>query len=369
MALLGLEGPGAAGVVARLLRRELPATGRVAAGLLVDLAGEPVDEVLVARSAPDAFEVGCHGGPAVVTRVVAALVAAGAREAPAAPGGAPLDLTAATDRPAMEALALLPAALTELGCRVLLAQAHGALARATRDLAARLDAELAAAQAGVDALLATWPLGRALTAPPSVVLVGAVNAGKSSLLNALLGHERVLVSPEPGTTRDAVEEVAVLDGVPARVSDTAGQREARDPVEAAGVSRAVAVAAGADLRVAVVDAALAGADLREALARARAAAPPRMVALTKADLLDAAIRAAVLEAAADLAPTLVSARSGEGVAALRGRLRRALTGPPLADDAPVLFTSRQQGLAAGAARALHRGDLTRARACLGALAG
>ncbi|MBX3466410.1 MAG: hypothetical protein KF878_05865, partial [Planctomycetes bacterium] len=66
---------------------------------------------------------------------------------------------------------------------------------------------------------------------------------------------------------------------------------------------------------------------------------------------------------------LVSVKTGEGLEALLARLRAALAGPPLADDAPVLFTPRQQGLAAGAARAFARGDLARARACLGALAG
>lgn len=373
VALLAVDGPGAAEVLGRLLRRALPAPGRVAAGLLVDLAGAPVDEVLVARGGPDAFEVGCHGGPAVVARAVEALVAAGAREAPGVDpaGDLACDLAGAPDRPAAEALALLPTARTELGCRVLLAQARGALAAAARALGALDDA--AAARAGVEALLASWPLGRALTAPPRVALVGAVNAGKSSLLNALVGQERALVSPEPGTTRDAIEEVADLDGVPARLVDTAGARAADDPVEAAGVARAAEVAARADLRLVVVDAGRAAADPDAALALARAAAPPRLVVLARADLLEPPARAAALAAAADLTPALVSApvsaKTGEGLEALRARLRAALAGPPLADDAPVLFTPRQQGLAAGAARALARGDLERARACLGALAG
>lgn len=360
VALLRVEGLGAAVLLARLVRRPLPAPGRVRTARLVDRDGEDVDDVLVARESDDAFEVGCHGGPAVVEGVVSALRGAGAREVAGEPELAGVDRTQA------EARALLARATTELGCRVLLAQAAGALARALDALDARLDADPQGARAALDALVATWPLGRALLEPPRVAIVGLPNAGKSSLMNALLGRERVLVAPEAGTTRDAVEDVADLDGVPARLVDTAGQRDTADPLEAEGIARAQAAARGADVRLVVIDAT---GPTPTALSLARAAAPPRLVALNKDDLLDGAARARALEVAGDLAPLLVSATSAQGLEALRATLRVTLVGEARADDGPVLVTVRQLGLAQGALRALARGDLERARTCVRALRG
>jgi tRNA modification GTPase len=362
VALVAIEGPDAAALMERLFRparaHGLPAADRVATGHLLDPEGEAIDEVLLARAGPETFELGCHGGPAVVERVVAALRAAGARER-----AEPND---ATDRTAAEAQALLPRAPTELGCRVLLAQLGGALARALESACARLDEDPAQARADLEALLATWPLGRALTAPPRVALIGAPNAGKSSLMNALLGHERVIVAPEPGTTRDAVEEVADLDGVPARLVDTAGQHAAAgDEVEAAGIARAREVARDADLRLVVVD--VTTADAEGALTLARACATPRVVAFNKVDLRQ------VAERAPDLAPVLVSARTGEGLPALRAALRAALVGASLETSLEtsldVLVTARQRGLVEGALRALAKGDVERARTCLQAIVG
>lgn len=357
VALVALDGPESAALVATLFRPAraagLPAPGRVVTGTLIDAAGQPIDEVVLVRAGPDAFELGCHGGPAVVDRVVAALRAAGAQEGPASADDA-------AARTVAEAQALLLRAPTELGCRVLLAQIGGALARAVEALEARLDTDPAQARLELEALLATWPLGRALTAPPRVALVGLPNAGKSSLMNALLGHERVIVAPEPGTTRDAVEEVADLDGVPARLVDTAGRRDAQDEVEAAGVARAVEVAREADLRLVVLDVTAASAD---ALAVARACAPPRVVALNKIDLRPAGPETA------DLSPLLVSARTGEGLPALRAALRAALVGPQRPEGHAVLVTARQRGLVEGALRALGRGDVERTRTCLQAIRG
>lgn len=362
VALVALEGPGAAALLAALFRPArgagLPAAGLVALGHLLDAEAEPIDEVLLACAGPDAFELGCHGGPAVVERVLGALRDAGADERPSL-------LADADDRTAAEAQALLQRAPTELGCRVLLAQAGGALARSIDALCARLDEDPGQARLELEALLATWPLGRALTAPPRIALVGAPNAGKSSLMNALLGHARVIVAPEPGTTRDAVEEVADLDGVPARLVDTAGRREAADAVEAAGVARALEVARGADLRLVVVDVTTLARAPDDALALARACPSPRVVALNKVDLQPGSC-----DAVADLAPVLVSATTGEGLPALRAALRAALVGAGPDDPArPVLVTARQRGLVEGALRALARGDVERARTCLRAVRG
>ncbi len=336
VALVALEGPGAAALLAAGLTRPLPAVGGVVVGRLLDLAGAPVDEVLVARGGDEAFEVGCHGGPAVVEEVLDALRARGARD------GAPPD----EERLAAEARALLPRATTALGAKVVL---NGALGRAVRALLEVPDTTLQARAAGLERLLATAPLGRALLDPPRVAVVGPPNAGKSSLVNALVGRERAIVDAAAGTTRDALEVPVDLDGVPVLLVDTAGDREAVDPVERAGVARAREVGAAAALRLVVVDG-LTGVLLP--------AAEPALVVRTKRDLTGEG----------------VSSTTGEGLDALRAELRRALAGPAPGEgddvtDLAVLLTPRQVGLVEGALRALGAKRSDKATTCLRALLG
>jgi len=109
----------------------------------------------------------------------------------------------------------------------------------------------------MDALLATFDSGRVLREGLSILILGRPNVGKSSLLNALLGESRAIVTTVPGTTRDTLEESFVLGGIPLRIVDTAGVRITDDPVEAEGVRRARARIPSADLILLVVDGSLA----------------------------------------------------------------------------------------------------------------
>ena len=102
-----------------------------------------------------------------------------------------------------------------------------------------LAARLERCSAVVDQLLRGYRRGRVIKDGFEIALVGAPNAGKSSLLNALTGEDRAIVSPVAGTTRDLVEGVMISDGVRVRLVDTAGLRETLDPVERIGVARAV----------------------------------------------------------------------------------------------------------------------------------
>ncbi|RMG07483.1 MAG: GTP-binding protein [Planctomycetota bacterium] len=367
VALVRCAGPGSAAALARCFDapRGLPPVGRVRLGTLRALDGAAVDQVLLARRGEEVFELGCHGGPAVVRAVLDALAGA-ARVAPPADGAGaeatdPVEAAgfAASPRVAAEVQRALPLARSERACRVLLAQGAGALDRAVGEALARCRPDPAGARAVLSALRTRGRLGRALLDPLRVALVGLPNAGKSSLFNALLGRERVLVAPEAGTTRDAIEEFVEVGGIPLRIVDTAGRREAPGGVEAAGVARAASAARAADARVVVLDAT----DLRpEALALAEASAPPRVVALNKIDLLGEVLPGPAVR---------VSARTGAGLDALGQALLTALLGPVarLDERAAVPFTPRQLGLLAGAERALARGDAVRARRCLEAVGG
>jgi ferrous iron transport protein B len=174
------------------------------------------------------------------------------------------------------------------------------------------------ASAAVRRLLAGADAGRVLREGVKTVIVGRPNVGKSSLLNALLGTERAIVTDLPGTTRDVIEEEIIIEGIPLRLLDTAGLRAAEDAVEQIGVRRTEEHLADAELVLAVFDASAALTDEdRDLLARLQNTAADILVLCNKED------RSAVLTAAdfALDAPVLtISAREGTGLDALRAAI-------------------------------------------------
>ena len=198
---------------------------------------EPGEELVLVRTAADRTEIHCHGGTAAVARVLADLETVGARTIP-------LEERIKTDggESAAELAAALAAAPTVRTAGILLDQAAGTLARGLAD-----PAEHAGMRGRVE-------FGRHLVEPWLVVIAGPPNAGKSSLLNAVAGYGRAIVSPVAGTTRDAVGVTVAVDGWPVRLTDTAGLRETRDPLEAAGVAKARDVLKTADAVIDVADA-------------------------------------------------------------------------------------------------------------------
>ena len=282
VAVVRVSGPDAMQIAARL-------TGRAVEPRRVCLrkirsGGRVVDEaVVVAFAAPrsytgeDVVEFQCHGGAVTPRRVLEACYAAGARPARRgefteraflngrldyAQAGAVLDLVdAKTARAADSALERLSGRgrreakeLYELALSLSSALEHaldvdegeigGGFAAEVRRAAAALDDRLSAAVRRIRE-------GRILRNGALVVLAGAPNAGKSSLLNALLDENRAIVSDAPGTTRDAIEAWLDLDGWPVRLVDTAGLRKTGDAVEAEGVRRAEALIAQADVVLAL----------------------------------------------------------------------------------------------------------------------
>jgi tRNA modification GTPase len=218
-----------------------------------------------------AVEAMIHGSPASVRLLVEAALGAGARMAE--PGEFTLRafLNGTMDLSQAEAVRDTVEAQTDLQLRFANAQRSGALRSSVRAMRAQLLAALAAVEAHVDFEEELGPLDRGMVRDVAdhvareiegwlsteragqivrhglrIALIGEPNAGKSSLLNALLGRDRAIVTPIAGTTRDTIEESVILGGIPCVLIDTAGLRETDDPIEVLGVARAQAAAANAD---------------------------------------------------------------------------------------------------------------------------
>lgn len=203
----------------------------------------PGEELIVVRTAAERIEVHCHGGVAAVAAVRAALLTHGAVE---------ISETSLLE----DARVALSLATTERVAGVLLDQAGGALDATLLDIVQLINAgQTEAACQRVTALLQRERLGRRLTTPWRVVLAGPPNVGKSSLINALVGYDRVLVYDQPGTTRDVVTAATAVGGWPVTFADTAGVRDTTDPLEAAGVQLTRQTLGTADIVVVVREAA------------------------------------------------------------------------------------------------------------------
>ena len=380
--ILRLSGDGAIEAAAAVFR---PAGGkslaeyesrRLVYGTLLGPDGTPIDQALATISrAPrsytgeDTAEFQCHGSPTVLQLGLEALFAQGVRQA--GPGeftrraflNGKLDLTQA------EAVADLidaetPAAVRQaagqlsgaLGRRVgaiydglvdLMAHFHAVLDYPDEDIdpfrADTIRAGLEEARAGLSALLATYERGRYIAGGVPCVLVGRPNAGKSSLLNALVGYDRAIVTDVPGTTRDTVEARCKLGGVVLKLIDTAGLRDTEDAVERIGVARSRAALEEARLALLVVDGSepLTAEDLA---AMDEAEKAPRVLCLVnKSDRPLAADVDALRRRFPNL--RVVSAATGAGLEELEGDIA-ALFPTGGAEAAGELLTNARQAEAA-----------------------
>jgi tRNA modification GTPase len=401
--IVRMSGPAAVTIVERAFRPargtglEPGETHRLLYGHIADPGdGRDLDEVLLAvMRAPhsytreDVVEVHCHGGIAAQRAVLRLLVRLGAR--PAEPGEFTRRafLNGRIDLAQAEGVAAIVAARSSGALRASVRQLEGGLSNKLRDLRRALVGLLAQIEATVDfsdddvdaldwarlgeglltvreelaKLLRTAFVGRALEQGLRTAIVGKPNVGKSSLLNALLMRERAIVSDIPGTTRDTVEELMEIGGIPIHLVDTAGIRAAGDHVEMLGVERSVKAMEQADLVLGVVDVSQPWGDadrlFLEGLDPTRT-----IVVCNKMDLVGdvgAAVRAvetSLFGERGEAAPgtgcaagvvtwrvCAVSASEGTGLDALRMAIEALVTGGEgLHLEEPVLASERQRAL-------------------------
>ena len=382
--ILRLSGDGTLAVIDRVFR---PANGcpmseapdrKLVYGAFCDTDGQTLDLCLCTVSrAPhsytgeDTAELQCHGSPAVLRAGLQALFTAGARQALAGEFTKRAFLNGRMDLTQAEAVIDLIHAETALDAKNAAGQLGGAVLRhaqgvydTLQDIASHYhavidypdedipDFQLSAYESALTGcidrlqrLLDTFSRANVLHGGVPAVILGRPNAGKSSLLNALLGYERAIVTDVPGTTRDTIDARVTLGGVLLRLTDTAGLRDTSDPVEAIGVHRALDAAADAALAIAVFDAARPlDDDDRQVIAAAQRASA-RIAVLNKADL-PAAVQPDTLAASFD-AVCVLSAKERTGLEALEQAVAEHFPAP----DAPAgeILTNARHAEAIGRA--------------------
>ena len=316
-------------------------------GRALDRSGGVIDEALAvlfpgpnSYTGEDCAEIHCHGSPVVLDEVLAAAFARGARQARGGEFTQRAFLSGRMDLIQAESVADLIDAESAGAARNAVGQLQGRMSCSVEGIydalmdvvsrfyaivdypdeeieplqQAQIEQTLAESAERLDALLATFSRGRLLKSGVPAVILGKPNAGKSSLLNALLGYDRAIVTDIAGTTRDTVEEKVLVGSVLLRLCDTAGIRDAADTVERLGVERAQQAAQRAELALLVLDgsAPLTRED-EEAIAAARRARR-MLVLVNKADLPQVLDTAALRVRFGEVIP--LSARSGAGVDAL-----------------------------------------------------
>ncbi|MDA8387496.1 MAG: tRNA uridine-5-carboxymethylaminomethyl(34) synthesis GTPase MnmE [Nitrospiraceae bacterium] len=421
--IVRLSGPDAIGIASRVF---VPARGkkgriksrRMLYGLIADpQTGEEIDEVLLTvMPAPRTYtreemaEINCHGGSVPLGRTLELVLREGARLALPGEFTKRAFLNGRMDLTQAEAVLELIRAKSEEAGRAAMAQLKGGLGGKIKNQADRLAGICARLEASIDfpeeeietgtmaeflagiedirqdilVLARTFEEGRLLRDGVKTAILGKPNVGKSSLLNALLGVPRAIVTEIPGTTRDVVSEYMDLDGHVLRIMDTAGIREAADITEAEGVRRSLDALDDADLVLCVLDGSSApNEEDFLIIERIKAGNKRCILVINKTDLPRAWSVQAVkswpfktIESApggagphpAGIIP--VSAKTGEGMAALKkgmiGSLKRK--GPPTetsptetsltetnpAETSPVVTNIRHKSALNGAARALER---------------
>src|SRR5438874_7324513 len=323
-------------------------------GVTIDQAMLAVHRAPTSYTGEDLVEISCHGGALVTTKVLEACLRAGARAARPGEFTERAYLNGKIDLTQTEAVIDLIRAQTDLALRSATEQLSGRLGEQFRNQRQRLieiiahveasmdfpeegispddittiRSRLESLQSEIDKLIATAETGRILREGLRVVIFGATNAGKSSLLNCMLGFDRAIVSEMHGTTRDSIEERINLRGVALRLLDTAGLRAPENLVERQGIERTQRMLEAADLRLHIVDASASRpGDF--------AINPDELLILNKSDLPEHpdwsstdAIR--------------ISCTTGEGLPKLADEIYRRIGGAKLNAESPLAINARHR---------------------------
>ena len=238
---------------------EMCVNNQLVYGVIHDADNNPIDEIIIniyrGDGADDLLEINCHGGVCVVNKIIDILAGFGVwqvrwQEFISNIADLRRNLFPEMDLIRKEALELIPNIKTRLGAKVLLDQYNGALSRQLFKIIKKLDdvalslnvndltsddsyinADILIILSDIKGLLTSFDFGKALIQPENIVIIGRPNVGKSSLINNILGKDRVLVHHEPGTTRDPVSEFISMKGIPLQLIDTAGLRETNNIIE------------------------------------------------------------------------------------------------------------------------------------------
>lgn len=353
----------------------------------------------------DVVEMHCHGGPAIVGTMLRLAREMGARPAVEGEFTRRAFLEGKIDLLQAEAVADLVAAQTGKAARAALNHLEGRLSGALEEVwekiveagahieaaidfpdefepgagpsvsgapmgSAELASLFAETEAALGRLIESYRSGRILREGARAAILGRPNAGKSTLLNALLGADRAITSEIPGTTRDTVEEICDFGGAPVRLIDTAGLRDTGDPVELEGTERARKAAGEADIGLMVMDLTAGDDEIRWAAREVRALDCQNLFVFNKMDksIHEMKTRALALlnESAPDAGePLFISALTGEGIPELREKVARVLMDEDgLSGAESVLTRERHHGQiakcleAVRSARACAEGELS-----------
>lgn len=349
-------------------------------GEVTDAKGRLLDRCLAVRfpgpgsfTGEDCAEFHCHGSPVVLQELLTALFSLGARQARPGEFTQRAFLHGRMDLTQAEAIIDLIDAETAAAARNAAAQLDGGLRRrlepiqeALLEITSRFYAvvdypdediadispeqiteALSRAHTALCALLDTAQRGRVLKSGIRTAIVGRPNAGKSSLLNALAGYDRAIVTHIPGTTRDTVEESVLCGGVLLRLTDTAGIRETSDMVERLGVERSRKALERAELVLVVVDGSAPMTEEDREVIRAAAGRPHWLLVRSKLDL--GSVSGDCSDLPAPAASIALSARTGAGMAALETAVSALFPSGSAAETGCLLTDQRQE-------EAAHRAD-------------
>ncbi len=355
-------------------------------GDVLDTSGDVLDRVLAVRfpgpnsyTGEDSAEFHCHGSPVVLREVLRSLFELGARQALPGEFTKRAFLSGQMDLTQAEAVIDLIHAETAAAAKNAIAQLDGALRRpleqvqnALLDVASRfyavvdypdediedispeeVQSALETCETVLARLLATCGRGRVLKSGVRTAIVGRPNAGKSSLLNALAGYERAIVTDIPGTTRDTVEESVLCGGTLLRLIDTAGLRDTEDVVEKMGVERSRAAMQSADLILAVADGADFTEDDREILRTVSEQGTPWVLICTKKDLGGSVPEIAGLSSS-PAAVIQLSSVTGEGIDRLEAAVAELFPAGNTQDAGSLLTDARQEDAVTRALASIRR---------------